>query len=266
MPPLRWIFFDVGHVMVSDDPSGCHLYRRLYDHLAAGGSGGSGETPEEFFARRTAHLAGGGHLWSFVALHDDRLGRGGWRARQAEWRAGLYADWDRHSPAIPGMAKALRGIAADAAAAGARLGIIANQPPRIEQVLRARGLWELFDIHAVSDTLGVQKPDPAIFRWALDRAGCDAGDAAMVGDRIDNDIRPAKALGMRTCWLTLDAAARGWTPADAFERAYAASAAAVNVSARGPAGPDETPDATAESPAALRAVLADMPLPGTPIS
>jgi putative hydrolase of the HAD superfamily len=42
------------------------------------------------------------------------------------------------------------------------------------------------------------KPDEAIFRWALDRAGCAAADALMVGDRLDNDIAPARRLGMRT--------------------------------------------------------------------
>ncbi len=44
----------------------------------------------------------------------------------------------------------------------------------------------------------MRKPDLEIFRLALQRAGCLPEEAAMVGDRIDNDIRPAKALGMST--------------------------------------------------------------------
>jgi len=35
----------------------------------------------------------------------------------------------------------------------------------------------------------------------LERAGCKPEEAVMIGDRIDNDIVPAKSLGMRTVWI-----------------------------------------------------------------
>ena len=53
----------------------------------------------------------------------------------------------------------------------------------------------------------MEKPDPRIFLWALERAGCRPQDAVMIGDRIDNDIVPAKALGMRTVHLLTGPAA-----------------------------------------------------------
>ena len=46
------------------------------------------------------------------------------------------------------------------------------------------------------------KPDPAIFRYALSVAGCAPEQALMIGDRLDNDIFPAKALGMKTLRIT----------------------------------------------------------------
>ena len=46
--------------------------------------------------------------------------------------------------------------------------------------------------------MGVSKPDKAIFLRALAMAGCRPENAVMVGDRLDNDIRPAKDLGMTT--------------------------------------------------------------------
>ena len=55
-----------------------------------------------------------------------------------------------------------------------------------------------FPVIASSAELGSAKPDPAIFRWALEQAGCRPENAVMVGDRLDNDIRPAKKLGMKT--------------------------------------------------------------------
>ena len=48
---------------------------------------------------------------------------------------------------------------------------------------------------------GVAKPDERIFEIALNRAGCNPIEAAMIGDRLDNDIVPANALGMYTIWI-----------------------------------------------------------------
>ena len=48
---------------------------------------------------------------------------------------------------------------------------------------------------------GVAKPNKEIFEIALNRAGCKPEHAIMRGDRIDNDIVPAKKLGMKTIWV-----------------------------------------------------------------
>ena len=83
-------------------------------------------------------------------------------------------------------------------ARGYRLGIIANQGLGTEDRLRRFGLHSFFDVILSSAEEGISKPDPAIFLRALDRACCKPQDAYMIGDRLDNDIVPAKALGMRT--------------------------------------------------------------------
>lgn len=44
-------------------------------------------------------------------------------------------------------------------------------------------------------------PNPVIFKTALEKAGCYAYEAFMIGDRIDNDIAPAKSLGINTVWI-----------------------------------------------------------------
>lgn len=45
------------------------------------------------------------------------------------------------------------------------------------------------------------KPDIRIFEYALDKANCTPQEACMIGDRLDNDILPAKALGIKTVWI-----------------------------------------------------------------
>ncbi len=82
-----------------------------------------------------------------------------------------------------------------------RLGIIANQGDGLSARLDAFGIAPYFDIVISSWDCGVMKPDPAIFRLALERAGCAPQEAVMVGDRLDNDIAPANRLGMKTVWV-----------------------------------------------------------------
>ncbi len=51
---------------------------------------------------------------------------------------------------------------------------------------------------------GVAKPDKRICEIALERSNCKAVNAIMLGERIDNDIIPAKRLGMHTIWKILE--------------------------------------------------------------
>ena len=54
----------------------------------------------------------------------------------------------------------------------------------------------------MSDEMGVAKPSPAFFARALElMGGAPAADVAYVGDRIDNDVLPAAAAGMRAVWI-----------------------------------------------------------------
>jgi len=57
------------------------------------------------------------------------------------------------------------------------------------------------DALVVSEEAGVSKPDPGIFRIALDRLGVDAADAVMVGDSWAADIVGARAAGIRAIWF-----------------------------------------------------------------
>lgn len=82
-----------------------------------------------------------------------------------------------------------------------RLGVLANQQAWIRDTMARDGIDGFFEIWAVSEEVGAEKPDPAIFRHALEAAGAPAGRCAMVGDRLDNDIEPAMEQGMRGVWL-----------------------------------------------------------------
>ena len=82
-----------------------------------------------------------------------------------------------------------------------RIGIIANQNPGTADRMKAYGLLPMIDLIVASAEEGVEKPDLKIFQIALKRAKCHPENAIMIGDRIDNDIVPAKQIGMMTIWI-----------------------------------------------------------------
>jgi FMN phosphatase YigB (HAD superfamily) len=82
---------------------------------------------------------------------------------------------------------------------GYPLGIVANQPAGVAEQLEAMGL-EL-DVIATSATYGVAKPDRRFFERIVADAGRPPGEIVYVGDRLDNDILPALAVGMQAVFL-----------------------------------------------------------------
>jgi HAD superfamily hydrolase (TIGR01549 family) len=81
---------------------------------------------------------------------------------------------------------------------GVALGIVANQPESMFERLERAGIGDLFAYRGLSGASGVRKPDPRAFTSAAAALGVAPAECIMVGDRIDNDIIPAKALGMAT--------------------------------------------------------------------
>ena len=82
-----------------------------------------------------------------------------------------------------------------------KIGIIANQLLGTKERLEQHGILQYIDLIIASAEEGVAKPDKKIFEIALERSKCKPMEAIMIGDRIDNDIIPAKLLGMHTIWI-----------------------------------------------------------------
>ncbi|GII83622.1 hypothetical protein Ssi03_16120 [Sphaerisporangium siamense] len=83
--------------------------------------------------------------------------------------------------------------------AGHQVIVAGNQPPQAYDALVAMEL-PVDGVHT-SAGWGVSKPDPAFFAKVAAVAGRDPGDILYVGDRLDNDVLPAAAAGMRTALL-----------------------------------------------------------------
>jgi HAD superfamily hydrolase (TIGR01662 family) len=84
--------------------------------------------------------------------------------------------------------------------AGYRMGLVSNVtllPDLMREDLANLGFDAFLDATVFSSEVGWRKPDPRIFREALDRLSADAAETAFVGDRLLDDVRGAQAVGMR---------------------------------------------------------------------
>ena len=112
-------------------------------------------------------------------------------AADAIWTGHLQRNvWARVGAGVDAAMARLR-------AAGIRMAVVSNSEGTIEATLREIGLGRHLDTVVDSWIVGVAKPDPRIFRLALDRLGVAADDALMVGDTPAADIDGARAAGIR---------------------------------------------------------------------
>jgi putative hydrolase of the HAD superfamily len=101
---------------------------------------------------------------------------------------------------VDGTADVLRQIRA----AGFTIGVVSNADGRIHEFLARAQLLDHFDFVVDSGVVGVEKPDPAIFRIACERAGVSAAEAVHVGDFYEIDVLGARAAGVRPVLLDPD--------------------------------------------------------------
>ncbi len=93
---------------------------------------------------------------------------------------------------------------------GLKLGLVSNafDPPELlHRDLAQFSLAERLDVALFSSEVGRRKPDPEIFRRALDAVRVEARQTLFVGDTLATDIAGAAAIGMHTCqavWFRAD--------------------------------------------------------------
>jgi putative hydrolase of the HAD superfamily len=83
-----------------------------------------------------------------------------------------------------------------------RVGVITNNTVNEQtEKLATFGFAPHVDVLVTSEEAGVAKPDPQIFRIALERLGCEPYEAVMIGDAWVQDILGATSAGIRALWL-----------------------------------------------------------------
>jgi HAD superfamily hydrolase (TIGR01662 family) len=178
---IRAVVFDVGETLVDET----RAWSAWADWL--------GIPRLTFFAVCGAVIARGGsdHLEPFRILRTGMDLAAEVRKREA---AGL-PDTILAEDLYPDAAACLRAVRD----AGYRVGVVGNQPARSEAALREMAL--AVDLVASSSSWGVHKPDPRFFERVAEEMALPVAEIAYVGDRVDNDVRPAAAAGMTAIFI-----------------------------------------------------------------
>lgn len=81
------------------------------------------------------------------------------------------------------------------------LGVVSNFYGNLNVIMGEAGFDGIVSGIADSGVVGIYKPDRGLYQAALNAIGTKPDQTLMVGDSLDKDCAPARALGMRTVWL-----------------------------------------------------------------
>jgi len=220
---VEWVFFDLGSTLTDEGVFERFMFREVYRFLIASGlqvtrRRFNRSVKEAVSAAGSERVINGGRYKKYGLLLAAAVKRlpGGEQAvpRMLEHYARnirpRYAEKQRLKPGVKPLLSLLK--------KRYRLGIIANQPVETRALLKRFDLERHFGVIVLSDEAGATKPSKKIFEIALERASCPPEKAVMVGDRLDNDVVPAKKLGMKTIRIKFGLAA-GQKPLCELEKA-----------------------------------------------
>ncbi|MEX2275266.1 MAG: HAD-IA family hydrolase [Actinomycetota bacterium] len=198
----RAVFFDAGETLVHPHPTFPELFVQVLAREGFAVTPQAVRAADLLIADRFRTAAASNDLWTtspersrtfWHAVYDDFLGRlgvpSGNGLHDTLYREftdlANYALFDDVLPTLRVLAET-----------DLRLGVISNFEEWLALLLDELKIAPYFEIQVISGVEGIEKPDPAIFRLALDRTGVDPAEAAYVGDNPHFDTVPASDLGM----------------------------------------------------------------------
>ena len=199
---VKTIILDVDNTLYSYDDAHAAAFAQLQDYARRelGLSAADFET-----LHRHTYRALQGRMGSVAAVHNrliryqnmlEQLGHSVGHAlamNEVYWNALL--DAARPSPGAGETLEALK-------RRGIRIGIGTDMTARIQFVkLERLGLLSHVDFLVSSEEAGAEKPDPAVFRLCVEKAGVPAQQCLFVGDHLEKDVLAPAACGLRSLWF-----------------------------------------------------------------
>jgi len=177
---IKAVFFDIGYTLIDET----RQWRTWAEHI---------QVPYEKFEAtlRDVIARDEHHTRVFEILKPGFDLKAARAARAAAGKPDTYTISDLYPDALPCLNELKR--------LGYLIGLAGNQPQTAEAALAAMNVPA--DIIASSAHWGVEKPSPAFFARIIAEAKCSTAEIAYVGDRLDNDVIPARDAGMKAIFL-----------------------------------------------------------------
>jgi HAD superfamily hydrolase (TIGR01509 family) len=209
--PIETLLFDFGGTL---DANGVAWKERFYTLYRAEGLDMAADAFEPSFFAADSSLVGSlapatdlsGTVHALVANLEQELARRGAGADKAGSASGR-SNGDRNvRVASRFLSEAAAAFARnrpvlEALSERYRLGVVSNFYGNLEAVCHSAGLASLFAVLVDSHRVGAEKPDPAIFRVALEALRAAPETTVFVGDSLRRDREGARRTGMRFIWI-----------------------------------------------------------------
>ena len=190
---IKAVIFDLDGTLLNRDESVKKFIDNQYERL----NKWVGHIPKEKYTTRFIELDSRGYVWKdkvYQQLVDE------FEINGVNWE-GLLQDYisEFKNSCVP--FPNLLSMLEDLRMSNLILGIITNGYGQFQMDnIKALGIEKYFKTILVSEWEGIKKPDPQIFKRALEQLNVSANESIFVGDHPENDVKAAQNVGIKGIW------------------------------------------------------------------
>ncbi|WP_332698175.1 HAD family hydrolase [Halalkalibacter lacteus] len=190
---IKAVIFDLDGTLLYRDASVQKFIDNQYDRL----NKWVGHIPKGKYTSRFIELDCRGYVWK-DKVYQQLVNE--FNITGITWESLLqdYLEQFKNSCVpFPNLNSMLKGLKSKSI----KLGIITNGKGQFQMDnIKALGIEKYFETIIVSEWAGLKKPDPQIFKKALEQLNVSPNESMYVGDHPENDVRAAQKVGMKGIW------------------------------------------------------------------
>jgi putative hydrolase of the HAD superfamily len=190
---IKAVLFDLDGTLLDRDASIKRFIDGQYDRMKKW----LGSIPKEKYVARFIELDNRGYVWKDKVyqqlINELHIADLTWEVLLQDYKS----EFKNHCVPFSNLLSMLEELKGSSLA----LGIITNGQGSFQMdSIKALGIASYFDVILISEWEGLKKPDPAIFKRALEKLQCLPNECLFIGDHPVNDVKAAKAVGMTGIW------------------------------------------------------------------
>jgi putative hydrolase of the HAD superfamily len=187
---IKAVLFDLDGTLLNRDKSVQQFINTQYDRLNEFVK----HIPKEKYVKRFIELDNRGYVWK-DEVYQQLVSE--FEIQGITWEE-LLQDYVREFKNYCMPFPNLIGVLEELRRRGFKLGIITNGREQFQiDNIKALGIEMYFDTIVVSEREGIKKPNPVIFKRALEKLKVSPKHSIFVGDHLENDVRAAQSVGMK---------------------------------------------------------------------